>query len=279
MPRWTVHSPITLDFDEVTALRVRVISGSVAVLAAGDRCCLDIDHVTGPPLLVSHSGGVLTISYEDLSWENLPGWLKPQPHSAAITVTVPPGCPVQLGTATAGTVVSGITAPASVKTVSGKIVLDGVTGKVDASTVSGDVDAQAVTGTIGLRSVSGDLTLAGGSVSRMQAKTLSGRITADIDLDAASRVSVGTVSGPVAIRLPGQAAARVDLRSAAGRVCSEFPGLHASQKPGTTMLNGQLGAGGSSQVRVTTMSGPITLLRRDDPPAAAQAASPAGGTR
>ncbi|MFI5065325.1 MAG: DUF4097 family beta strand repeat-containing protein [Streptosporangiales bacterium] len=279
MPRWTVDSPITLDFDQVTALRVRVISGSVAVLAAGDRCCLDIDHVTGPPLQVSHSGGVLTISYEDLSWENLPGWLKPQPHSAAITVTVPPGCPVQLGTATARAVVSGITAPASVKTVSGKVVLDGVTGTVDASTVSGDVDAQAVTGTIGLRSVSGDLTLAGGSVSRMRAKTLSGRITADIDLDAAGRVSVGTVSGPVAIRLPGQAAAQVDLRSGAGRVCSEFPGLRSSHAPGATMLNGQLGAGGPGQVRVRSMSGPITLLRRDDPPPAPQAASPAGGAR
>ena len=221
---------------------------------------------------------MLTISYEDLSWENLPGWLKPQPHSAAITVTVPPGCPVQLGTATARAVVSGITAPASVKTVSGKIVLDGVTGTVDASTVSGDVDAQAVTGTIGLRSVSGDLTLAGGSVSRMRAKTLSGRITADIDLDAAGRVSVGTVSGPVAIRLPARPRAggpAVRRRPGVQRV----PRPALQPRPGATMLNGQLGAGGPGQVRVRSMSGPITLLRRDDPPPAAQAASPAGGAR
>ena len=33
MPRWTIDAPTTLDFDRVAALRVRVISGSVAVLA------------------------------------------------------------------------------------------------------------------------------------------------------------------------------------------------------------------------------------------------------
>ena len=276
MPRWTVDSPITLDFDQVTALRVHAISGSVAVLATGDRCCLDIDRIAGHPLQVSHSGGVLTIGYAELSWDSLLEWLRPQPHSAAITVTVPPGCPVQLGVVQARAIVSGITAPASLKSVSGKIILDGVTGQVDANTVSGDVEAQAVAGTIGFSSVSGDLTLADGSVSQLQAKTVSGRVTADIDLETAW-LTVGTVSGPVAIRLPGQAAARVDLRSGSGQVCSEFPGLHASQKPGATMLNGQLGAGGPGQVRVRSMSGPITLLRRGDPPPAGQAASPAGG--
>ena len=278
MPRWTVDSPITLDFDQVTALRVHAIGGSVAVLATGERCCLDIDRIAGHPLQVSHADGVLTIGYEELSWESLLDWLRPQPHSAAITVTVPPGCPVQLGVVKARAIVSGITAPASLKSVSGKIILDGVTGEVDAKTVSGDVEAQAVAGTIGFNSVSGDLTLADGSVSQLQAKTVSGRVTADIDLETA-RLTVGTVSGAVAIRLPGQAAAQVDLRSASGQVCSEFPGLHASQKPGATMLNGQLGAGGTGQVRVRSMSGPITLLRRGDPPPAAQAASPAGGAR
>ncbi len=36
MTRWTIDSPRTLDLPDVAALRVRVISGSVAVLASPD---------------------------------------------------------------------------------------------------------------------------------------------------------------------------------------------------------------------------------------------------
>jgi hypothetical protein len=279
MPRWTVESPTTLDFDRVTALRVRAISGSVAVLSTDDRSCLDIDNISGQPLLVSHEDGILTVTYEDLTWDGLLGWLRPQRHSATITVTVPKDCPVQLGMVTAGAIVSGISAKTSVKSVSGNITLDGVTGSVEATTVSGDIEAQGIGGQLGFNSVSGDLTLADGSVDRLDAKTVSGRITADVDLDCDAKLRVGTVSGAVAIRLPGQTSTRVELRSAAGRVQSEFAGLSSSKQPGATMLNGQLGAGGSGRVSVTTMSGQVTLLQRDDPGTPHHTADATGGSR
>ncbi|HEX9355314.1 MAG TPA: DUF4097 family beta strand repeat-containing protein, partial [Streptosporangiaceae bacterium] len=218
MPRWTVDAPVTYDFDRVDTLRVRAFGGSVAVLSTGERACLDIAGVTGQPLVVTHSDGTLTVSYEDLSWDGLLGWLRPDRTAAAITVTVPRDCPVQLGVVTASAIVSGISAATSVKSVSGGITLDGVTGAVDARTVSGDIEAQGLGGTIGFNSVSGDLTLADGSVDRLDAKTVSGRVTADIDLDQDAALRVATVSGPVAIRLPADARARVDLRSATGRV-------------------------------------------------------------
>jgi Putative adhesin len=276
MPRWTIDAPTTLDFDHVAALRVRAISGSVAVLSTDDRCCLDIDSIAGQPLLVSHEDGVLTVSYEDLTWDGLLGWLRPQRHSAVITVTVPGECPVQLGVVNAGAIVSGISAKTSVKSVSGNITLDGVTGSVDATTISGDIEAQGVGGRIGFNSVSGDLTLADGSVDRLDAKTVSGRITADIDLDCNGSLHVGTVSGAVAIRLPGDTSTQVELRSAAGRVQSEFAGLRSNKQPGSNTLNGRLGTGGSGRVSVTTMSGQVTLLQRDDPRAAA---GTTGGSR
>jgi len=278
MPQWTVGTPTTLDFDQVTALRVRAISGSVAVLSTDERACLDIDSISGQPLLVSHSDGVLTVSYEDLTWEGLLGWLRPQRHSAAITVTVPKDCPVQLGVVNAGAIVSGIGATTSVKSVSGRVTLDGVTGTVEANTVSGDIEAQGVGGRIGFNSVSGDLTLADGSVGRLDAKTVSGRVTADIDLERDARLQVGTVSGAVAIRLPAETNALVALRSAAGQVQSEFAGLSPGRQPGANVLNGQLGRGeGVGKVSVTTMSGQVTLLQRDEP--VRQAASAPGGSR
>jgi Putative adhesin len=265
MPHWTVDTPTTLDFDRVTALRVRAISGSVAVLSTDERSCLDIDSICGQPLQVSHTDGVLTVSYEDLTWEGLLGWLRPQRHSAAITVTVPKDCPVQLGVVNAGAIVSGIAAKTSVKSVSGNITLDGVTGTVEATTVSGAIEAQGVGGRIGFNSVSGDLTLADGSVGRLDAKTVSGRVTADIGLECEARLQVGTVSGAVAIRLPAETNAWVTLRSAAGRVQSEFAGLSPGKQPGANMLNGQLGRGeGVGKLSVSSMSGQVTLLQRDE---------------
>ena len=273
MPRWTVDAPATYDFDRVDTLRVRTFGGSVAVLSTGERACLDIAGVTGQPLVVTHSDGTLTVSYEDLSWDGLLGWLRPDRTAATITITVPRDCPVQLGVVTASAIVSGISAATSVKSVSGGITLDGVTGAVDARTVSGDIEAQGLGGTIGFNSVSGDLTLADGSVDRLDAKTVSGRVTADIDLDRDAALRVATVSGPVAIRLPADARARVDLRSTTGRVLSEFPGLRPSQKPGASSLSGDLCPGGATAE--ASRAGPGQHHVRPGHAAAARAVRPA----
>ena len=137
---------------------------------------------------------------------------------------------------------------------------------MEAKTLSGDIEAQGIDGRIGFNSVSGDLTLADGTVHHLDAKTVSGRITADIDLEHGGGLRVGTVSGPVAIRLPAETSTRVDLRSTTGRVLSEFSGLHSSNGPGSNTLTGTLGAGdGDGQLSVTTMSGQVTLLQRDLP--------------
>lgn len=261
MSQWTVDSPTTVEFDGVAALRVRVISGTVAVLSTDDRPRLDVARLAGQPLLIKHEAGILTVTYPDLTWDGLLGWLRPQAHSAAITIMVPRECPTQLGVVNADAVVSGISATTSVKSVSGKITLDGVTGAVDANTLSGDVEAQGLDGRIGFNSASGDLTLADGVVEWLDAKTVSGRVTADVDLSKGSALRVATVSGEVTIRLPAEASTRVDLRSTAGRVQSEFSGLTATRSPGASALAGTLGSG-DGRLSVTTVSGQVTLLER-----------------
>ena len=188
MQNWTVDTPTTLDFDGVAALRVRVVSGSVAVLSTDDKPRLDVAGLAGQPLLVKHEAGILTITYPDLTWDGMLGWLRPQPHSATITVMVPPECPTQLGVVSASAVISGINATTSVKSVSGKITLDGVTGAVDAITLSGDMEAQGVDGQVGFNSVSGDLTMADGAIEKLEAKTVSGHVTDSVF----DRYSIGT---------------------------------------------------------------------------------------
>jgi hypothetical protein len=261
MPRWTIDQPTTLDFDHVSTVRVRAIAGTVAVLSTDKRPCLDIAKIAGKPLSVSHEDGVLTVSYDDLTWDGLLGWLRPQRHSATITITVPRDCAAQVGVVSAAAIVSGIGADTAVKSVSGDVTLDGVTGTVDVTTVSGDVEAQGLDGEIGFNSVSGDLTLASGAVRRLNARAVSGRVTADIDIEPGADLRIATVSGAVAVRLPAHADARLDLRSTTGRVQGEFEGLYSSRLPGAHTLTGDIGTG-AGKLSVATTSGEITLLRR-----------------
>jgi len=259
--QWTIEAPTSLAFDDVTGLRVRLIAGSVAVLATDGRPSLDVSRVEGDPLSVTYEGGVLTITHENLTWEGLLKWLRPQRHSATVTVTVPRTCPTQVGVVSATAVMSGISSRASVKSVSGGITLDGVTGDVDANTVSGTLEAQGISGKLNFNTVSGDLTLADGWLERLDANAVSGDVTADIDLDPLGGMQVTTVSGEVTLRLPAEADARVNLHSLSGDVRSEFTELQRSSAPVSRSVSGSLGAG-SGQVSVTTMSGRVMLLRR-----------------
>jgi hypothetical protein len=274
MTRWTIDSPRTLDLTDVAALRVRVVSGSVAILASQDAPSVDVASLAGPPLLVTHEAGILTITYEDLKWDGLLGWLRPQQHTADVTVTVPGGCPTQVGVVNASAIVSGISANISAKSVSGDITLDGVIGSVDAKTVSGDLEARGLDGEMAFNSVSGDLTLAGGTLRQLAAKTVSGQVTADIELDDGSGLKVNTVSGDVAVRVPASASARVDLKSASGRVRSSFEQMSAAPGPGPAMMTATIGSG-SANVSLTSMTGDVTLLARADAPAPGRAGAPA----
>ena len=261
MAQWTIEAPTSLDFDDVTGLRVRIIAGSVAVLATDGTPSLDVSRVQGDPLTVTHEGGVLSITHENLTWEGLLKWLRPQRHAATVTVTVPRRCPAQVGVVSASAVMSGISSRASVKSVSGGITLDGITGDVDANTVSGALEAQGISGKLNFNTVSGDLTLAEGWLERLDANAVSGDVTADVDLDPLGGMHVATVSGEVTLRLPAEADARVNLHSVSGDVRSEFAELRRSSAAASRTVSGSLGAG-SGQVSVTTMSGRVMLLRR-----------------
>ena len=262
MPRWTVDAPTSLDFDNVSALQVRLIAGTVAVMATGDRPSVMVSEITGRPLQVGHEdGGTLTIAYESLSWERLLDWLKPLHDRAAVTVTVPADCPIQLGVVSASAVVCGLSSGASVKGVSGEITLDGVAGDVQADTVSGALEGRDVDGAVRFNSVSGDLTLADGSLSLLEADNINGQIAADLTLAAAGAMRISTISGDVTLRLPADSDARVRLHSTSGNVRSEFDSLQPVISPGSHTVSGNVG-GGSGRVSVNSVSGAVTLLRR-----------------
>jgi DUF4097 and DUF4098 domain-containing protein YvlB len=261
MPSWTVDAPKRLDFGDVTALKVRLMAGSVAVLASDDRPSMTVTELTGRPLQVTEEGGELTISYESLSWDGLLGFLKPRHDSVAVTITVPADCPIQLGVLSASAVVSGLRSGAAVKGMSGDVTLDGVTGNVEAETMSGEIAARDIDGEVRFKSMSGGLVLADGWLDRLEANTMSGQIAADVALRAGGDVHVHTMSGDVTLRLPEGSDATVRLQSTSGAVRSEFETLRAAKAPASHTVSGNVGAG-TGRVSVSTMSGSVTLLRR-----------------
>lgn len=262
MARWTISEPTALDFDGMVSLKVTLVAGSISVLATDERPSAQISEVAGPPLTVSHEAGILDIVQENLL-DGVLRWLRSQECRAEVVVKVPRGCPVRLNLITADAVIAGLEARASVKTASGDVTLDGVTGTIDLNTVTGEIEAQGVDGALTFTSVSGDLSLAGGTLERLSARTVSGRIAADITLTPTGRIQINTVSGEVALRLAESASAEVDLHSVTGRIDTSFNGLAGTERTAARAVIGTLGDGGG-RVAAGSVSGDISLLDRPD---------------
>ncbi|TNY38481.1 DUF4097 family beta strand repeat-containing protein [Thermomonospora catenispora] len=260
MSHWTIEESATLELDGVVALKATLVGGAINVLAAADRPTVVVEGVAGPPLQVDHEAGMLTIGHTRML-EGVLGWLRNQQARATVTVTVPPDCPVELNTISADAVVTGLSVRTSVRSAAGDVVLDGVGGRVDAGTVSGRIEAQGLNGTVSFTSVAGELTLAGGSIHRLSARTVSGRITADVALVKERTLTANTVSGEVALRLPETTSAEVHLSSATGRIDTAFPRLRQHDRTMARTVTGTLGTGEGS-LTVNTVSGGITLLSR-----------------
>ncbi|MFC0862626.1 DUF4097 domain-containing protein [Sphaerimonospora cavernae] len=238
------------------------MAGRLAVLASDGPPTLEVTDIRKSPLIVTQDDdGRLTVAYRDLTWDGILDWLKPGPQSTTLTLTVPKDCPVQVGVISASAVVAGFESRANVKSASGEIVLDGVSGEVHAETVSGAVESRGLAGDMDFTSVSGELTIAGGTPRRLNAKTVSGRITADLRLTPTGNVTLNSVSGAIVVRLPQSVDADVTLRSASGLLKSAFPGLGGGH-PGSKSLAGRLG-GGMAYVSASTVSGAVTLLSKE----------------
>ncbi|QNE74988.1 hypothetical protein F0344_10495 [Streptomyces finlayi] len=266
---WAIAEPRKLTFDDpVTALRVRIVNGTVNVVGTEEQHArLEITDVEGPPLVVTQQDGVLTVAYEDLTWKGLLSWLDPKSRGrrAVVSLAVPAGSSVEVGVVGAGAVVSGIRGRTEVRGVTGDTTLVGLSGSVHGETVSGSLEAQAVTGDLRFHSVSGDLTVVDGAGSSVRAESVSGDMVLDLDPSGEpTDIRLATVSGEIAVRLPHPADAKVEANTTSGALSNAFEDLRVSGMWGAKKITGTLGAG-TGTLRATTVSGAIALLRR--PPA------------
>ncbi|MFI1972970.1 DUF4097 family beta strand repeat-containing protein [Streptomyces cinnamoneus] len=279
---WSLATPQKLTFDApVTDLSVRIVGGTVNVVGTDSGPArLELTRIDGPPLLVSHKAGVLTVGYEDVPWQNFLKWFdrKGWKRTASVTLTVPTATRVEVGVVSATAVVSGIGGATEVRGVTGDTTLVGVTGAVRAETVSGGLEAQALGGDLRFGSVSGDLTLIESSGGTVKADSVSGDMTLDLAAlppSDASRpaVALSSVSGEIAVRLPHSADTEVHANTTSGKVSCAVEGLRVEDQWGARRITGTLGSG-QGLLKITTVSGAVALLRRppvQDAPAGAPA--------
>ena len=114
MQQWRIEQPQSIDLEGVRRLQVRMVSGSVDVVgrtedAEAGAAQVEVTEVAGP-LLVTLENGTLTVTHERLTWGGLLDWVGGRQASAVVSVSVPAGCPVELGVVSADAVVSGIAA-------------------------------------------------------------------------------------------------------------------------------------------------------------------------
>ncbi|MQA94517.1 MAG: DUF4097 family beta strand repeat protein [Streptosporangiales bacterium] len=266
MQRWIIDGPQTEEFDGIVALKARLGSGHVDVITADGPPRLEVTALEGPPLLVTHQAGILTVTYEDLTWEGISQLIRPRKRSATISLAVPAGCPVDLTVANASVVVAGPTGRTSVRSMSGDVTLDGLTARVDVNTVSGDIAARGLAGDVILNSASGRVELADAGAGRVGAKTVSGRILTDVRVRKDARIELASLSGDITLRVPSDIVSHVELRSTRGKLESAFPTMHRQDGRALSRLVGDLGDGSTTgRLAATSVSGDVTLLRDDTP--------------
>jgi len=265
--QWSIETPQSIDVEGVRRLEVRLVGGRVDVVgrtedAEAGAAHVEISTLDGP-VVVTLSDGVLQIVHEKLTWGGVLDWLGGgRRTNAVVSVSVPAGCPVQLGVVSADAVVSGITAEATaVRSVSGDVTLDGLATSVSARTVSGTLETRRLAGDLDFTTVSGDLTVVDATTSRLRANSVSGDLTLDLVVDAESALDLKTVSGDVTVRLPGAAGLDVDVASTSGSLQSEFGGLWSERRPGQARMTGRIGSG-VGRLRAKTVSGDVVLLSR-----------------
>ncbi len=130
-----------------------------------------------------------------------------------------------------------------ISSVSGNVEIAGVTGRIKADSVSGDVTVTGVVGTVSASAVSGDVLV---EITR---------------LEGVRDMKFTSVSGNVQVRAPAELDAYVEMSTVSGSLKTNFDieVLERRYGPGRS-ARGRLGSG-QCNLRITSVSGRVSLLR------------------
>lgn len=264
MESWKVEDSLDVDLDGVDQVIVRIVAGDVTVTSApGTTTHLDVRYESGDAVHVTLRDGILHVAQPDpraSGWNRLLSMIGSGTRQrCTVAVTAPPHVKVDASMVSAGAVVSGFEGATKVKTVSGDVTLSKLDTHIDVKTVSGDVEAKDITGELRIKTVSGSAAVVDGACRWVDAKTVSGDVLLDLDVDPAGTYNVTTVSGEVALRTTETPNLSVEATTVSGDLVSDF-GLGWNDKPGRKKVRATIGDGGA-RLWVKTVSGDLRVLR------------------
>jgi hypothetical protein len=270
MQSWTIHEPQTIALasdDGVTSININLAAGRLSVVGTDGPPRVEISRIASAPLHVDLTDGVLTVRNEGIApW---PGFLaaiwwwihSARRFAADVSIAVPYETVCRLWVGVGSLVASTVHADVVADCVSGRMTLLGLDGTIRGKVVSGPIEALGCAGAITLETVSGEITLADSAASRVNAKTVSGSLTADLDnAPYDSQIHLETISGEITIRVREDSDLAVRLSAVGGRVTSDFPEF-AVDRTWSGSISGTLGTG-AGMLNAGAVNGNITLLRR-----------------
>jgi hypothetical protein len=283
LEKWLIHPGETrvIDVEDVRKLKIGLVKGQIDVIAHDEPGArIEVHSVTVKDLRIEVTGDVIEIDHPQLRWDNFLEVFRnfgTGGPAAEISVAVPRDVALNLGVVSASALVSGLRAGAKLNTVSGDIIVDGLGGDLVVNAVSGDVNVRELRGDLSANSVSGDIA-ATGAIRAATIDTVSGAMLVDSTGDV-HQISLNTVSGNTTVRLDEGLPSNFVVRSVSGRVQLDGVVRSGTGTGPTTNYAGSSGqlSGSFVDVRVNSVSGDITVLRRADAPASAPSGPEAGG--
>ena len=135
--------------------------------------------------------------------------------------------------------------------------------EIDASSVSGNVEVVGAQGQVRAGSVSGDIRLERLRAASVEARSVSGEISASIEsLTGSGALSFKSVSGGVKLDLPRGLDADLSMSSVSGQLDSEFQ-MTLGGRTSRRRIEARIGRGGRD-LDVTTVSGDVRLRVNKD---------------
>jgi hypothetical protein len=263
MEAWRVSDALSQPLPaDIRSVVVRVVAGDVTV-TSGAQPHIDVRRHAGSDVTVELNNGRLFVAQPDPDLAPIARFFKMltegSRHRCTVEIVVPSTVEVSVTAVSAPVIVGGIGDETKVKTVSGDVTLAGIAGEVDVATVSGEIEAKSIGSGMKLKTVSGDIAVVDGACRFVNAKSVSGDILLDLDLDPAGTYDITTVSGGVAVRTINEPNLRVDASSVSGSLVSDF-GISWDSKPGKRSTSQVIGNGGA-HLYVKTVSGDLRVLR------------------
>lgn len=264
MPTQIIDRPQRLTLPRPQRLTVRLLDGRVDVIGADtDEVRIDVGAVGDKPLTIDQQDGELAV-HHDADWSRGPAfWLghtQPRFHTE-VSLIVPRDCPADITVVLAEVVLSGMAAPVRVRSTNKELTLLDLRAGVDAETVGGSVLARRLHGDARVHTVSGDITLVEAGLHRLDAVSVSGAITLDLDVAATGELDLTTTTGDLTLRIPAASDVRADLQTTRGRLVCGFDELEQKRTFAAKTAGGAIGAG-RGRLRAQSVTGSVTLLRR-----------------